>query len=91
MQFIDLKSQYKKNKKNIDNRIKGVLEHGKYIYGPEVFELEEKLSEYVGVKHTITYANGTDALALSLMALGIKEEMLFSVQHLHFCNCRVIS
>ena len=92
MQFIDLKSQYKKNKKNIDNRIKGVLEHGKYIYGPEVFELEEKLSEYVGVKHTITCANGTDALTLSLMALGIKEgDAIFCPTFTFFATAEVIS
>jgi dTDP-4-amino-4,6-dideoxygalactose transaminase len=73
MQFIDLAAQYKHLQTNIDARIKAVLEHGKYIMGPEVQELEERLSDYVGVKHTITCANGTDALTLALMVLGVKE------------------
>jgi len=72
MHFIDLQAQYQHLKKRIDKRIETVLNHGKYIMGPEVIELEEKLSEYVDVKHTVTCANGTDALQLSLMALGIK-------------------
>ncbi|WDE99155.1 DegT/DnrJ/EryC1/StrS family aminotransferase [Lentisphaera profundi] len=71
MQFIDLKSQYKHLKSRIDERIHTVLDHGKYIMGPEVLELEQKLAEYVGVKHVITCANGTDALQLALMALNI--------------------
>jgi len=73
MQFIDLQAQYKHLKPKIDARIHKVLDHGKYIMGPEVFELEEKLAEYVGVKHAVTCANGTDALTLCLMVLGIKE------------------
>ena len=73
MQFIDLKAQYQHLKERIDQRIQNVLDHGKYIMGPEVQELEEKLAEYVGVKHAITCANGTDALTLSLMVLDIKE------------------
>jgi len=72
MQFIDLKAQYQYLKPRIDSRIQQVLDHGKYIMGPEVFELEEKLAGYVGVKHAITCANGTDALTLSLMALGVE-------------------
>jgi dTDP-4-amino-4,6-dideoxygalactose transaminase len=73
MQFIDLETQYKTLKKKIDTRIHNVLDHGKYIMGPEVFELEEKLAEYVGVKHAVTCANGTDALTLAMMVLDIKE------------------
>lgn len=73
MHFIDLESQYKHLKNKIDQRIHNVLNHGKYIMGPEVFELEDKLQEYVGVKHAITCANGTDALSLALMALDIGE------------------
>ncbi len=73
MNFIDLESQYQSLKEKIDSRIHGVLDHGQYIMGPEVFELEEKLAEYVGVKHCITCANGTDALTLALMVLGVKE------------------
>jgi len=73
MQFIDLAAQYQHLKDKIDNRIQTVLNHGKYIMGPEVFELEDKLAEYVGVKHAVTCANGTDALTLSMMVLDIKE------------------
>lgn len=70
--FIDLKSQYKKIKFKIQSRIKKVLDHGQYILGPEVEELEKKLSEYVGVKYCLTVSSGTEALLISLMALGIK-------------------
>jgi len=73
MQFIDLEAQYKHLKDKIDARIHKVLDHGKYIMGPEVFELESKLAEYVGVKHCITCANGTDALTLAMMVLDINE------------------
>ncbi len=73
MQFIDLAAQYQHLKTKIDARIHKVLDHGHYIMGPEVFELEAKLAEYVGVKHAITCANGTDALTLAMMALDIKE------------------
>ncbi|WP_159739527.1 DegT/DnrJ/EryC1/StrS family aminotransferase [Vibrio atypicus] len=73
MQFIDLEAQYQHLKEKIDARIHKVLDHGQYIMGPEVSDLEEKLAEYVGVKHAITCANGTDALTLAMMALDIKE------------------
>lgn len=73
MQFIDLAAQYQHLKERIDARIHAVLDHGHYIMGPEVYELEQKLSEYVGVKHTISCANGTDALTLALMVLEVKE------------------
>ena len=69
--FIDLAAQQKQIRANIDKRIANVLDHGKYIMGPEVFELEERLSEYLGVKHTITCSSGTDALLMVLMANGI--------------------
>lgn len=71
MNFIDLDAQYRALKPKIDARIQTVLDRGTYIMGPEVFELEEKLAEYVGVKHAISCANGTDALSLALMALEI--------------------
>lgn len=69
--FIDLKSQYKALKNSIDSRIHAVLEHGAYVNGPEVVELEKTLASYVGVKHCLTIANGTDALWVPLMAHGI--------------------
>ena len=71
MQFIDLHAQYQALQQEIDENIRRVLEHGKYIMGPEVGELEEKLAAYAGRKHCITCANGTDALSLVLMAWGI--------------------
>ena len=73
MEFIDLKAQYKELKTEIDANIQKVLAHGRYLMGPEVGELEQQLAEYVGVKHCITCANGTDALHMVLMAWGIKE------------------
>ena len=73
MQFIDLASQYKFLKAKIDLRIQAVLDHGQYIMGPEVRELEQRLADYVGVKHCVTCANGTDALTLSLMTKDIGE------------------
>jgi len=69
--FIDLKSQYRALEKQIKARIDTVLEHGQYIMGPEVKELEEKLAAYTGAGHCITVSSGTEALLISLMALGI--------------------
>jgi UDP-2-acetamido-2-deoxy-ribo-hexuluronate aminotransferase len=91
MEFIDLKSQLALMRTNIDLRIKTVLDHGKFIMGPEVFELEETLAEYVGVKHCISCANGTDALQLSLMALGIgKGDIVFTTAFSFFATAEVI-
>ena len=70
--FIDLKSQYKSLQPKIQERINQVLDHGQFILGPEVTELENKLSEFTGSKHCITVASGTEALLISLMALGIE-------------------
>lgn len=70
--FIDLKSQYKALETDIKARINKVLEHGQYILGPEVYDLEEKLADYVGTKHCITASSGTDTLMMALMALGIE-------------------
>ena len=71
MEFIDLKTQYRLYKQEIDAAIHKVLDHGAYILGPEVRELEEQLARYVGVKHGITVASGTDALLIALMAYDI--------------------
>jgi UDP-2-acetamido-2-deoxy-ribo-hexuluronate aminotransferase len=70
--FIDLKTQYRALQPQIQARINAVLEHGQYIMGPEVNELEDKLAAYTGAKHCITVASGTEALLISLMALGIQ-------------------
>lgn len=71
MDFIDLKTQQALIKNNIDRNISNVLNHGKYIMGPEVAQLEEQLANYVGVKHCIGVSSGTDALLVAMMALGI--------------------
>lgn len=71
IQFIDLKSQYQALKPSIDARIQKVLDHGQYILGPEVAEMEGQLAAYTGAKHCISCASGTEALLMSLMALGI--------------------
>lgn len=71
MKFIDLSVQQTRIKDKIESGIKNVLEHGQYILGPEVAELEKKLVEYTGAKHCITVANGTDALQIAQMAIGI--------------------
>jgi UDP-2-acetamido-2-deoxy-ribo-hexuluronate aminotransferase len=71
MEFIDLKAQQLRIKDKIDAGIQRVLEHGQYILGPEVAELEEKLAAFCGAKYCITVANGTDALQIAQMALGI--------------------
>ncbi|MGX5173683.1 DegT/DnrJ/EryC1/StrS family aminotransferase [Aliikangiella sp. IMCC44653] len=92
VEFIDLKKQYKHVKLNIDNRISKVLEHGTYIMGPEVYELEDKLSHYVGTKHVITCANGTDALQLALMALNIGPgDAVFCPTFTFFATAEVIA
>lgn len=71
MQFVDLAAQQARIKDKIDANIQKVLAHGKYILGPEVAELEQKLAEFCGAKHCITVANGTDALQIAQMALGV--------------------
>ena len=69
--FVDLATQQNRVRTEIDAGISRVLAHGQYILGPEVFELEETLARYVGVSHCISVANGTDALQIAQMALGV--------------------
>jgi UDP-2-acetamido-2-deoxy-ribo-hexuluronate aminotransferase len=71
MQFIDLKTQYRRIEASVNSRIGAVLEHGQYILGSENQELERRLAEYVGVKHCIGASSGTDTLLIALMAYGI--------------------
>ncbi len=71
MHFIDLQTQYRKYQTEIDARMRAVLNHGQYILGPEIAELESLLARYVGVKHCITVASGTDSLEVALRALEI--------------------
>jgi UDP-2-acetamido-2-deoxy-ribo-hexuluronate aminotransferase len=70
--FIDLQAQYRALQPQVNERINRVLEHGQYIMGPEVLELEKNLEVFTGSKHCITVASGTEALLIGLMALGIE-------------------
>jgi len=69
--FADLRRQYQELKGDVDAAIAGVLEHGRFIMGPEVAEMEQALAAYVGTRHCVAVASGTEALLISLMALGI--------------------
>ncbi|QJE02875.1 DegT/DnrJ/EryC1/StrS family aminotransferase [Massilia forsythiae] len=71
MEFIDLKSQYQATRDLVNARIQAVLDHGQYIMGPEVAELEAALAQYTGARHCITVSSGTEALLIALMALGV--------------------
>ena len=71
MPFIDLKAQYEALRDEVGDAIQRVLDHGQYILGPEVAEMEQALCTYTGATHCISVASGTEALLISLMALGI--------------------
>lgn len=71
MQFIDLKTQSERIEARLFARFKTILDHGAYIMGPEVAEVEQALASFVGVEHALTVASGTDALLIALMALGV--------------------
>ena len=62
MQFIDLKKQQSRIREKIEDGIKNVLDHGRYIMGPEITELEKKLADFAGTKHCVACSSGTDAL-----------------------------
>ncbi len=92
MEFIDLKAQYSHLKNKIDDRIQRVLDHGQFIMGPEVAELEQKLTDYLGVEHAISCANGTDALQLALMAMEIGQgDAVFCPTFTFFASAEAIS
>ena len=91
MEFRDLKRQYEYNKNAIDTAIQSVINNTQFIGGKPVNELEEKLASYVGVKHCITCANGTDALELALMAWGIGEgDAVFVPDFTFFSTAEVV-
>jgi UDP-2-acetamido-2-deoxy-ribo-hexuluronate aminotransferase len=71
-EFVDLKTQYEALRADVDARMRKVLEHGQYIMGPEVQELEQRLAGYTGAKHCVSCASGTEALLIALMALDVK-------------------
>lgn len=92
MQFRDLEKQYQVLKKDIDMAISKVLNEANFISGRQVKQLEESLANYVGVKHCITCANGTDALLLALMAWGIKQgDCVFVPDFTFFASAEVVS
>ena len=86
MQFRDLQKQYKELETEMNEAIRGVLENSKYISGPQVKELEQELSDYVGTKYCVTCGNGTDALAMMMMAWNVKEgDAVFVPDFTFFC------
>lgn len=90
--FVDLKAQYKVSENLIKSRINDVLDHGKFIMGPEVAELEKTLADYVGVKHAIGCSSGTDALLLGLMALNVGPgDAVFTTPFTFIATAEVIS
>jgi len=92
IKFIDLENQQKRIRKPLEQRLKKILDHGQYIMGPEVFELEEKLADYCGVKHAISCSSGTDALLIPLMAWGIGPgDAVFTTPFTYHATAEVIS
>ena len=92
MEFLDLKTQQKRIRKPLEKRLNTILDHGAYIMGPEVFELEEKLADYCGVKHAISCSSGTDALLIPLMAWGIGPgDAVFTTPFTYVATAEVIS
>ena len=92
MEFLDLKTQQKRIRKPLEKRINNILDHGAYIMGPEVFELEEELANYCGVKHAISCSSGTDALLIPLMAWGVGPgDAVFTTPFTYVATAEVIS
>jgi len=90
--FLDLKAQYKILESDIQAAINGVLEHGKFILGPEVAELEKQLAEFANVQYAITCSSGTDALLMPLMALNISPgDIVFTTPFTFIATAEVIS
>ncbi len=92
MDFIDLKTQYRLIEPQLRKRIDAVLAHGQFIMGPEIKELEQKLAEYVGVKHALSCSSGTDALLMPLMAKGVGPgDAIFTSPFTFIATAEVIS
>lgn len=92
MQFIDLVTQQKRIRKEIEDRIQAILDHGRYIMGPEIGELENRLGSYAGVKHVVGCSSGTDALLMALMAYDIKAgDVVFTTPFTFIATAEVIS
>ena len=92
MQFIDLKKQYNRISPLINKRINSILDSAKFIMGPDVYDLEKQLSEYVGRKYCISCSSGTDALLMSLMAIKVGEgDLVFTTPFTYVATAEVIS
>lgn len=92
MKFLDLKIQQKRIRKSITKRFDDILNHGAYIMGPEVYELEKKLADYSNVKHVISCSSGTDALLIPLMAWNIGPgDAVFTTPFTYVATAEVIS
>ena len=92
MEFLDLKRQQDRIRKPLEKRFNAILDHGAYIMGPEVYELEEKLADYCGVKHAISCSSGTDALLIPLMAWGIGPgDAVFTTPFTYVATAEVIA
>ncbi|GAB4314902.1 MAG: DegT/DnrJ/EryC1/StrS family aminotransferase [Bacteroidales bacterium] len=92
MQFIDLKAQQARIRTQIEENIRKVLDHGSYIMGPEIKELEEKLAGWAGTKHAIGVSSGTDALLMPLMALEVGPgDAVFTVSFTFVATAEVVS
>jgi len=92
MKFIDLKKQYSKIEVSLDRSLKEILNNTSFIMGPPVQELEEKLAEYVGAKHCISCASGTDAILMALMSLDVKKgDAVFLSSFTYIATAEVVS
>jgi len=92
MQFIDLNAQQIRIRPQIDAAIKQVLDHGQYIMGPEVGQLERMLEQFTGVRHAIVCSSGTDALLLPLLAYGVGAgDAVFTTPFTFFATCEMIA
>ncbi len=90
--YIDLKAQYARIKDDVERRIQAVLDHGKFIMGPEVAELESALAAYSGVAHAVGCSSGTDALILALMAHGVgRGDLVFTTPFTFIATAEAIS
>lgn len=92
MQFVDLHRQYANIETEMRTRVEAVLAHKQFIMGPEVLELEQRLSEYTGAKHALACSSGTDALVIALMALGVKRtDAVFVPSFTFFATAEAVS
>ncbi len=92
MQFIDLKTQFKKIEADVRKRMDDILEHGKFVMGPEIKELEERVTSYTGAEFCVTCSSGTDALLLALMAYKIGPgDAVFTTPFTFIATAEVIS